>query len=237
MTTILGGINSICDYFCAATGHTSVEWIADATSHGRITAKGEEMIKQLPDTALLSHLTHNFSVETYQRTRMAMLRSCASSLIVRTIFSSGYQDMESLLFSSLTGELPILVQNMHISADVSASSHMRLSPNMVRFMGPTMHGEIIISVGAVCQVIMQNLNSVRAGLETAILDTLQPSACNVDELLRIRDHIETKISAFTPPHSPSATPEDTERWFDNVSELVSSAMDASKQPLAAIPWF
>ena len=86
------------------------------------------------------------------------------------------------------------------------------------------------------QALVHHIDGVRAVFEHLALDHY-PDCSDMASILSHRDTLESAFIPYAPPSSPSARPLDSERWMRNLTDLIDSAADPSRQPHQAVPWF
>jgi hypothetical protein len=181
------------------------------------------------------------TAEGYLQGRPRFARSVGIASIMRHIFNTGYPGLPRMLFTDDC--VAILHANFdHVQVTSTArlpGASFRLSPNIASGLGPSLHGEFMLTMATAAKVLVKNLECLRSYLEALIMDEdLEAGrpARNVHDLLAARSPLEDRVIRLAPPSVPSE-PDVAEEWLSGIEELISDASDANKQPPEAIPWF
>jgi hypothetical protein len=225
MSQIVHQVRTLESYFELSTGTDASSWL---------DAHSDQNESELPKSAIRDQSLGFPTCEQFFKMRIALLRSIAGSSFVRELFSASYPQLHEFLISPMTGEAPIECESMRIVRN-SETSHFRLSPNVVDYLGHTWRGEMVLAMGAVAQAMLQNFDSACAFLEIAIGDRVRVGS--LDDLMSERDRLAQPILRLAPPCGPGAVAEDSVEWMSELLELIDAAANADLHPIECIPWF
>jgi hypothetical protein len=144
--------------------------------------------------------------------RQRMLRSFVAQAVARELFAIGRPPASEILASVAHAAFPALTGHFHIGQQTPAAS---IGP-LKDLFGPHGRGQAAVAVGAMAEALLSNIESVRAVVESVVLDSLEDNA----EMMTKVSEIEERLLAWAPPLLPAASPEESQDWIARLLTLV-----------------
>jgi hypothetical protein len=207
----------------------------------RVTPEGRASIEAFPDGSLKKFWVEKLTVEGFIESRHRFARSFAVCSVARRVFNAPYPSLARTVFA--IGEIPVLHSNFDhgriTATEPSPYGTLRLSPTVTEYLGPTLYGESIVSIGAITQALIANIAPVRAFFEALIeaedSEAERPMRTGA-ELEALRRTLEERFTAIAPP-AVSGHPTAGGEWISALTAWLDAAKDAGGAPVDAIPWF
>ena len=231
---------SLEELFLKSTMKTPDEWIEENTIDGILTEQGLVNAKNFNFRSFQQFMLTEMAQTATSNIRFNLLHTFTACHLMRELFSATYPPPGHIILCYQAALMPMLHldfdNGIHLSASQRTSASNRLSPNIVHAMGPTWHGEYIISLSACGQAFVSKIETARSFFEVYIGDSF-PEDHSVQNIKEKSEEIENCLLSLVSPSGPSCSAEDCEEWLQGVDEFLKQAMIPENQPLSAIPWF
>jgi hypothetical protein len=175
---------------------------------------------------LLNEMTGKFTTSEFFKIRRNAIASFSALATFRHIFSLKHPSADSLWLAPHSGEFVTSVADFQFPKSFRPTV-TTLTPVLRQFFGKTLRGEMTLVLSAIARSFAANLEKFRSLCEVVISDGKVTS----DRFFELRDAVEENMMLFAPPHSPTATVDDSLKWIGAVDAFIDRLMGRLPMPV------
>lgn len=189
--------------------------------------------KPVKEDILRNEFTNKFTLHDYLLVKRDCMASFSALSLVSYTFNLPYLN---------PGDLLITDSKFGISPTAffqpPGGTPVRLSPNILNFLGPHFEGVFSISFSSCAYAMMSQFELTRALIEQLVFDEERNEDEGVLTLMYTRRlQIEEKLIQISPPTGISVEANDCIEWSTALNDLIEKSKTEDNQPITSIPWY
>ena len=195
----------------------------------------DENIKALPTDRVKKFFVNSLSTAQFTSMRNMMLKSTASVSVVRQLFGAVYPSLYEVAYSFATGEQICFVSSLITKPDEETQSSIRLSPNMISFLGDDSRGKIALSISTIAKALNPYIFIITPFIRLLAMD--KNPELPVEKIKEKGEEAIDRFRQFVPPYPAASTAHDAVEWMETTLSIIDNAISPEGKPSEAIPWF
>lgn len=190
--------------------------------------------------------------ESFFARRQSFVRSLTCNQFLRNLFC--LPQTGNCMFSNETFKAPVIIGDFHVppvdesiaerfSFHISCENESASNPietdfdnsnnendpcqRLKRVLGPSLDGEVMMTVAALSKSLSDNIECLRSVLEVLAFDGIENA--NTDSIRNVADGFQERLMWFTPPDPDHASNPDYQEWIDDLLCFIGKEERKSKR--------